>query len=98
MIHNPECPSLKAEQLCDIIQQLYENGTLKRLFLAGLVSNKILLYFEIYLEVKKRREKTKYKRTNIILHEVAEKYNVSIQTVYRANKVFYQNTEKEVEK
>jgi len=77
---------------------LYENGTLKRLFLAGLVSNKLLLYYEIYIEVKKQKKRNRFTSANIMMGDIAQKYNVSVQTVYRACKVFYQKSEKISEK
>jgi len=98
MTHNSEYQSSKPEQLCDLIQQLHDNGTLKILYKAGFISSKALLYFEIYNCVKSQITKTKYKKVNVIFHEVAIKYNVSSQTVYRAWKIFYQKSEKTLSK
>lgn len=67
-----------------------DDGTLKQLYRAGFVSGKALLYFEIFNNVKRQINRRKHTKVNVIFHEVAIEYNVSVQTVYRAYKVFYQ--------
>jgi DNA-binding transcriptional regulator YhcF (GntR family) len=86
--------SSNQDPLSDLIQKLMDDGSLSRLYRAGFVSGKALLYFEIYNKVKRRIIKEKYTKANIIFQDVAIEYNVSIQTVYRAYKVFYQKPEK----
>lgn len=73
-----------------------DDGTLARLYRAGFVSGKALLYFEIFNKVKRQIIRKKYTKANVIFQEVAIEYNVSVQTVYRAYKVFYQKPEKSI--
>lgn len=94
MTHNNEFPQSNHEPLCDLIQRLMDDGTLKKLYRAGFISGKALLYFEIYNNVKRRINREKYTKANVIFQLVAIEYNVSVQTVYRAYRVFYQKPEK----
>lgn len=73
------------ELLHQLIRRLQDDGTLTRLFKAGVVSWTVLLYYDIYLSVD-LEIKTRSKRgeLQVIREEIADKFGVSSRTVQRA--------------
>lgn len=69
--------------MIDVIMELEKNGVLKKLTSAGFISTKLFLYYEIYLEVDKRKKTTKLSQSKIVA-DVADVFRVSEQTIYRA--------------
>lgn len=70
-----------------IIVELEKKGNLKPLIKAGILSTKVGFYYEIYLEYDKRK-KTSKKTSSYIVDDLAEVFNVSRQTIYKAIKTF----------
>lgn len=70
-----------------IIQELEQNGYLKVLVRAGMVSTKVMYHYEIYLEFDKRKKTTK-KKTEDIVSDLQEDFHVGRSTVYNIIKTF----------
>lgn len=68
-----------------ILEKLSNNGDLVKLHKAGIISYKILMYRDIYLDFQIIMTTTKFGRTTAY-HELAEKYKVSYVTICRAVK------------
>lgn len=66
----------------EILNELQNNGVLKRLFRAGFVSSKVMMYREAYLEYDKQVRTTKRKNADIIT-EVADMFHISENKMYR---------------
>lgn len=72
--------------MIELITKLEKSGDLKKLINAGFISTKLLLYYEIYLEVDKQL-RTTTKPKYIIVEDVGSIFRVSSQTVWRAIKL-----------
>lgn len=68
-----------------ILNELNKRGELKRLVQAGLMSTKVLLYYNIYLQVDKMKRTTKICMTDIV-SRTSEQFQVSEKTIYLAYK------------
>jgi hypothetical protein len=84
MKYKPEFKLLKAEPLWVEVKRLKDSGALPKLVAAGLLSPKTVTYFSIAERVNQQR--TRYTRTAKaqIISRVANEFNVSNATVYRA--------------
>lgn len=71
----------------EIIQEIEQKGHLKKLIAAGLMSTKLVLYYEIYLEYDKAKRTTK-KKTVDIVSELCDKFGVCDSTIYKVIKIF----------
>lgn len=68
-----------------ILNELNNKGDLKKLVQAGLMSTKVLLYYNIYLQVDKMKRTTKICMTEIV-SRTSEQFQVSEKTIYLAYK------------
>ena len=71
--------------MIEILNKLNEAGYLKRLVAAGLMSSKVLMYYEIYLEVDKLKRTTKLPMTDIV-GRLSDQFRVSDKTIFVAYK------------
>jgi hypothetical protein len=69
-------------QLYDLITELKKNGTLAELLNAGLMSPKVLLYYDLYGKFKFYIERN-YKTTEAV-RQTALTTNVCERTIYKA--------------
>ncbi len=78
------CKQLKAEALLVEVKRLRDSGALPKLVSAGLLAPKTITYLNIVERVQE--QKIRYTRTSkaVIISRVAEEFQVSNATVYRA--------------
>ena len=70
-----------------LISKLSASGELTAIYKAGFMSYKVLMYRDIFYDLKTQIEIYKQEKS-VAVQYVAEKYNVHIATVYRAIKFF----------
>jgi hypothetical protein len=70
-----------------LISELSASGKLTEIYKAGFVSYKVLMYRDIFYDLKTQIEIYKQEKS-VAVQDVADKYNVHIATVYRAIKFF----------
>lgn len=75
------------QTVIEIVRDLKTSGKLGQLIRAGFMSDKIATYYEMWLEVDKRKQVEK-KKSKLALSEVAEIFGKSERTVERAVKIF----------
>lgn len=70
-----------------LIYKLTRSGDLTQLFKEGVIDYKVLMYRDIFYDLNNEIKINKTKKFQAV-HNVADKYGVSIRTVYRAENFF----------
>ena len=78
---------MKIARISEIVGRLKDDGTLRALVGEGLVSTKVVTYYEINARVEMLRAKSKRVKKQYIVDSVASEFNVDRGTVYRAMRI-----------
>lgn len=69
----------------ELIKSATESGMLTEMYRAGIVSQKVIMYRDMYYDVQTYREQNKCNQS-VAIQAVADKYRVNYTTVFRAIK------------